>query len=198
METSNMWQILPVWNKEASSKMSSQRKSESVIIQSNPIGNRELVGVLPNHTRPVTPSATQDPLIDTESDDDVSSSVVTTRKMTPVDNTLVTPGYRCMIWFHIINFLMYGPTRSTWQAEGKHFALAKGYYQLVNELNHYKGHNSVQNSSIRGYQDSSMSAALSECRSRLAKIEPSIVTNVVSFIFKTKNFRHEHHVSLML
>jgi hypothetical protein len=64
----------------------------------------------------------------------------------------------------------------------KHFALAKGYYQLINELNHYKGRNSVQNSSIRGYQDSSISAALSERRSRLAKIEPSIVTKVVSFI----------------
>ena len=64
----------------------------------------------------------------------------------------------------------------------KHFALAKGFYQLVNELNHYKGRNSVQNSSIRGYQDSSISAALSERRSRLAKIEPSIVTKVVSFI----------------
>ena len=41
----------------------------------------------------------------------------------------------------------------------KHFALAKGYYQLVNELNHYKGRNSVQNFSIRGYQESSISTA---------------------------------------
>ena len=40
----------------------------------------------------------------------------------------------------------------------KHFALAKGYYQLVNELNHYKGRNSVQKSSIQGYQESSISA----------------------------------------
>jgi len=36
--------------------------------------------------------------------------------------------------------------------------------------------------SIQGYQESSISAALSERRSRLAKIEPSIVTKVVSFI----------------
>ena len=80
----------------------------------------------------------------------------------------------------------------------KHFALSKGYFQLVNELNHYKGCNSVQNSSIRGYQDSSISAALSERRSRLAKIEPSIVTKVVSFIFKTKKFCCEQHVSLIV
>ena len=65
----------------------------------------------------------------------------------------------------------------------KHFALAKGYYQLVNVLNHYKGRNSVRNSSIRGYQESSISAVLSERRFRLAKIEPSIVTKFVSFIF---------------
>ena len=52
-------------------------------------------------------------------------------------------------------------------------------------------------SSMRGYQESSISAALSERRSRLAKIEPSIVTKVVSFIFKTKKFCFEH-VSLML
>ena len=43
--------------------------------------------------------------------------------------------------------------------------------------------NSVQNSSIQGYEDSSISAALSECRSRLAKIEPLIATKVVSFFF---------------
>jgi hypothetical protein len=53
----------------------------------------------------------------------------------------------------------------------KNFALAKGYYQLVNELNHYKVRNSVQNSSILGYQESSISAAFSERRSRLDKVE---------------------------
>ena len=31
--------------------------------------------------------------------------------------------------------------------------LPKDIYQLVNKLNHYKGCNSVQNSSIRGYQE---------------------------------------------
>ena len=36
-----------------------------------------------------TPSATQDPLIDTESDDDdVSSAVVDKRNMAPVDDTI--------------------------------------------------------------------------------------------------------------
>ena len=35
-----------------------------------------------------TPSATQDPLIDTESYEDVSSSVVATRRMAPVDDTI--------------------------------------------------------------------------------------------------------------
>jgi hypothetical protein len=35
---------------------------------------------------------------------------------------------------------------------------------------------------MRGYQESAISAALSERRSRLAKIDPSTVTKVVSFI----------------
>ena len=75
-----------------------------------------------------------------------------------------------------------------------HFALTKVQNnQMVQKLNHYKG----RNSSIQGYQESSISAALSERHSRLAKIEPSIVTKVVSFIFKTKKFCCEH-VSLML
>jgi hypothetical protein len=46
-----------------------------------------------------------------------------------------------------------------------------------------KVRNLVQNSSIQGYQDSSISAAFSERRSRLAKIEPSIVTKVVSCFY---------------
>ena len=58
--------------------------------------------------------------------------------------------------------------------------------------------NSIQNSSIQGYQESSISEALlSERRSRLAKFEPSIVTKVVSFFFKTKKFFYENE-SLML
>ena len=63
------------------SKRSSQRKSESAIIQRNPNGDR-VSGTTPLSTR--IPSATQDPLIDTESDDDVLSSVVATRKIAPV------------------------------------------------------------------------------------------------------------------
>ena len=50
---------------------------------------------------------------------------------------------------------------------------------------------------MRGYQESAISAALSERRSRVAKIDPSTVTKVVSFIFKTKKFCCEH-VSLRL
>ena len=144
------------------------------------------------------PSTTQDHLSDTESDDDVSSSVVAARKMAPDDNII-----NIYSWMQMDNMVPNHkfsncPDQQVHdKLREKHFALAKGYYQLVNELNHYKGRNSVQNSSIRGYQDSSISAALSERRSRLAKIEPSIVTKVVSFIFKTKKFCCEH-VSLML
>ena len=145
-----------------------------------------------------TPSTTQDPLIDTESDDEVSTSVVATSKMAPVDDT-INKNSRMqmddMVPYHKFSNRMDQQVHD--KLREKHFALAKGYYQLVNELNHYKGRNSVQNSSIRGYQDSSISAALSERRSRLAKIEPSIVTKVVSFIFKTKKFCCEH-ISLML
>ena len=145
-----------------------------------------------------TPSAAQDPLIDTESNDDVSSSVVATRKMSPVDNTINNSRMQMdiMVPYHKfsnrIDQQVYDKLRE------KHFALAKGFYPLVNELNHYKGRNSVQNSSILGnQQEFSISAALSERCSCLAEIEPSIVTKVVSFIFKTKKFCCEH-VSLML
>jgi hypothetical protein len=92
-----------------------------------------------------TPSATQDPLIDTESDDDVSSSVVATRKMVLVDNTIINSQMQMddMVPYNKISNL----TRVTL------LHLPKDIYQLVNKLNHYKGCNSVQNSSIRGYQE---------------------------------------------
>jgi len=190
METSDMWQILPVWNKEASTNMSSQRKCESAIIQRNPISNRELVGVLPNHQWGHPPLATQDPLIDTESDDDLSSSVVATRKMAPVDNTTINNNSRMqmddMVPYHKFSYRTHQQVHD--KVREKHFALAKGHYQLVNELNHYKGLNLVQNSSIQGYQESSISAALTERPSRLAKIEPSIVTKVVSFSSRPRSF----------
>ena len=146
-----------------------------------------------------TPSATstKDPVIDTDSDDDVSTSVIDTRKMAHVDDDINNSRMQMdnMVPYH--KFSNRTDQQEHDKLREKHFALAKGYYQLVNELNHYKGRNSVQNSSIQGYQDSSISAALSERRSRLAKIEPSIVTKVVSFIFKTKKFCCEHE-SLML
>ena len=54
-----------------------------------------------------TPSATQDPLIDTESDDDVSFSVVATRKWLLSIMSLITPGCRwTTTGYHIINFLI--------------------------------------------------------------------------------------------
>ena len=118
-----------------------------------------------------TPSATstKDPVIDTDSDDDVSTSVIDTRKMAPVDDTINNNSRMQMddmVPYHKFS------NRTDQQVHDKlrekHLALDKGYYQLVNELNHYKGRNSVQNSSIRGYQDSSISAAfISERRSCL-------------------------------
>ena len=84
-----------------------------------------------------TPSAThQDPLIDTESDDNISFSVVAARKMAPVDDTINNS------WMQMDNMVPYHKlsNRTDQQVHDKlrekHFALAKGYYQSVNELNH--------------------------------------------------------------
>ena len=135
-----------------------------------------------------TPSASQDPVIDTDSDDDVSTPVVATRKMATVDNTINTSQMQMddMIPYHefsnCTDQLIHDKLRE------KRFAVAKSYNQLVNELNHYKGRNLVQTSSIQGYQESSISAALSERLSRLAKSEPSIVTEVVSFFSRPISF----------
>ena len=97
-----------------------------------------------------TPSATstKDPVIDTESDDDDSFSVVDTRKMAPVNDAIK---HSRMQMDGIVPYHKFS-NRTDQQVHDKlrekHFALAKGYYQFVNELNHYKGRNSVQNSSI--------------------------------------------------
>jgi hypothetical protein len=97
-----------------------------------------------------TPSATstKDPVIDTESDDDISSSVVDTRKMAPVDDTINNSRMQMddMVPYH--KFSNCTDQQVNDKLREKHFALAKGYYQLVNELNHYKGHNLVQSPSI--------------------------------------------------
>ena len=113
-------------------------------------------------------TSTKDPVIDTDIDDDVSTSIIDTRKLAPVDDTINNSRMQMddMVSFHKFSTCA-DQQASTWQTEGKNFALAKGYNQLVNELNHYKGCNSVQNSSIRVYQDSSISAAFSERRSCL-------------------------------
>ena len=116
-----------------------------------------------------TPSAisTKAPVIDTESNDDVPFFVVDTRKLAPVNDTINNSRMQMddVVPYH-------KSSNCTDQQEHEklsenHFELAKGYYQLVNELHQYKGRNSVQNSSICGYQESSISAALSERHSCL-------------------------------
>ena len=90
-----------------------------------------------------TPSATsaKDTVIDTESDDDVSFSVVDTRKMAPVDDTINNFRMQMddMVPYH--KFSNRTDQQVHDKLRGKNFALAKGYYQLVNELNYYKGRN---------------------------------------------------------
>ena len=97
-----------------------------------------------------TPSvtSTKDSVIDTDSDDDVSTSVIDTRKLAPVDGTINNSQMQMddMVPYH--KFSNCTDQQVHEKLREKHFALAKGYYQLVNELNHYKGRNSVQNSSI--------------------------------------------------
>ena len=73
--------------------MSLQRKSEQAIIQQKKQPNRRLGDVGGNTPSSMgTPSATgtKDPVIDTDSDDDVcvSTSLIDTRKMAPVDDTI--------------------------------------------------------------------------------------------------------------
>ena len=75
---------------------------------------------------------------------DVSFSVVDTRKMAPVDDDINNSRMQMeddMVPYHKFS------NRTDQQVHDnlreKHFVLAKGYYQLVNELNHYKGCNSL-------------------------------------------------------
>ena len=120
---------------------------------------------------PSANSSTQDPLIDdTESNDNISSSVVATRKIAPVNDTNNNSQMQMdnMVPYH--KFSNHTDQQVHDKLREKHFALAKAYYQLVNELNQYKGRNSVQNSSIQGYQESSISAASSEHHSHLANV----------------------------
>jgi hypothetical protein len=69
-----------------------------------------------------------------------------------------------------------------------HNDLVRSYYKISSDLNHYKGQHSVQVSSLRGYEDSSAFAVNSARRLFLAKMDPSVVAKVVSYIFKTKKF----------
>ena len=99
-----------------------------------------------------TPSATSTkaPVIDTDSDDGISFSVVDTRKMAPVDDDDTINNSR-MQMDDMVPYNKFSH-RTDQQVHDKlsekNFALAKGHYQLVNELNHYKGRNSVQNSAV--------------------------------------------------
>ena len=85
-----------------------------------------------------TPSATstKGPVIDTASDDDISFSVVDTREMAPVDDTINNSRMQMdnMVPYH--KFSNCTDQQVHDKLREKHFALAKGYYQLVNELNH--------------------------------------------------------------
>ena len=95
---------------------------------------------------------------------------------------LITPGCRWTTWYHIMNFLIAQTTKYK-----NILVLPKDIINWsMNSITKKGRHKSVRNSSIRGYQESSISAALSERRSRLAKTEPSVVKKVVSPIFKTK------------
>ena len=79
--------------------------------------------------------STKDPLIDTDSNDDVSTSVIDTRKLAPVDDTINNSRMQMddMVPYHKFS------NRTDQQVHDnlreKHFALAKGFYPLVNELN---------------------------------------------------------------
>ena len=86
METSDMWQIMPVWKKEASNKMSQQR----IVLVNDTINN--------------------------------------SRMQMQMDN---------MLPYHKLSIRMDQQVHE--KLREKHFALAKGFYQLVNELYHYKG-----------------------------------------------------------
>ena len=71
--------------------------------------------------------------------------------MAPVDDTINNSRMQMddMVPYH--NFSNRTDQQVHDNLREKHFALAKGYYQLVNGLNHYKGRYSVQNSSMQSF-----------------------------------------------
>jgi hypothetical protein len=85
---------------------------------------------------------------DNDSDDDVYFSVVDTRKMAPVDDTINNSRMQMDNMEPYHKFSIHTDQQVHDNLREKHFALAKGYYQLVNEINHRKGRNSVQNSAV--------------------------------------------------
>ena len=91
-----------------------------------------MAGVLP-HLPMGTPSATstKDPIIDTESDDDVSLSVIDTRKMATVDNIINNSRMQMddIVPYH--KFSNHKDQQVHDKLREKQFALAKGYCQLV-------------------------------------------------------------------
>ncbi len=82
-----------------------------------------------------TPSATSTkaPVIDTESDDDVSFSFVDTRKMAPVDDTISNSQMQMydMVPYH--QFSNRTDQQIYDKLREKHFALAKGYLFLIGQ-----------------------------------------------------------------
>jgi hypothetical protein len=112
---------------------------------------------------------------------------------------ITSPGCRWTTWYHITNFLI-ARTSKYMRNWGKNILhLPKDTINWsMNSITKKVVVRFKTRLTIQGCQDSSISAALSERRSRFAKIEPSIVTKVVSFIFfQDKKFCCEH-VSLML
>ena len=122
-----------------------------------------------------TPSAasTKDPIIDTDSDDDVSTSVIDTTKLAPVDDTINNSRMQMddMVPYHKFS------NRTDQQVCNK---LREKILHLPKDITNWSM-NSISTKvvirfktrlSIRGYQESSISTALSERRSRLAKVEP--------------------------
>ena len=104
------------------------------------------------------PSTTQDHLSDTESDDDVSSSVVAARKMAPDDNII-----NIYSWMQMDNMVPNHKFSNCTDQQvhdklkEKHFALAKGW--SMNSITTKLLFWFKTRSSIQGYQESSISAA---------------------------------------
>ena len=146
METSDMWQIATAGMEQRSKYQNELTKKKRICDYPKQPNRRQGVsgGTTPSSMGTPSATSTKDPVIDTDSDNDVSTSIIATRKMAPVDDTITNNSQMQMddmVPYHKFS------NRTDQQVQDnlreKHFALAKGYNQLVNELNHYKGRNSL-------------------------------------------------------